>query len=89
MIQMRLSDLSNILNVKEINSGQTFKGISVNNEIQSPSNLFVAIKGARFDGHDYVKVTDKGAIAAVVEFNPKLSILQLVVSDTLKALAEI
>ena len=52
-----------------------------------PGNLFVAIKGARFDGHDYVKeAADKGAIAAVVErFNPKLSILQLVVSDTLKA----
>ena len=50
MIQMRLTDLSNILNVKEINSGQTFKGISVNSRDTMPSNLFVAIKGARFDG---------------------------------------
>ena len=91
MIQMRLTDLSNILNVKEINSGQTFKGISVNSRDTMPSNLFVAIKGARFDGHDYVKeAADKGAIAAVVErFNPKLSILQLVVSDTLKALGDL
>ena len=50
MIQMRLTDLSNILNVKEINSGQTFKGVSVNSRDTMPSNLFVAIKGARFDG---------------------------------------
>ena len=91
MIQMRLTDLSNILNVKEINSSQTFKGVSVNSRDTMPSNLFVAIKGARFDGHDYVKeAADKGAIAAVVErFNPKLSILQLVVSDTLKALGDL
>ncbi len=91
MIQMRLTDLSNILNVKAINSDQTFKGVSINSRDTIPSNLFFAIKGTRFDGHDYVKeAADKGAIAAVVErFNPKLSILQLVVSDTLKALGDL
>lgn len=91
MIQMRLNDLSSIFNIKGINSDQTFKGVSINSRNTMPSNLFIAIKGTRFDGHDYVKdAADKGAIAAVVErFNPKLSIVQLVVSDTLKALGDL
>ncbi len=88
MIQMRVADLPNILNIKKINSEQIFKGVSINSRNTVPDNLFVAIKGKRYDGHDYVKeAIDKGAIAAVVErFNPRLSGIQLVVADTMKAL---
>ena len=88
MIHMKIADLPNILNVKKTNSDQIFKGVSIDSRNTVPNNLFVAIKGKRYDGHDYIKeAIDKGAIAAVVEkFNPKLSIIQLVVADTMKAL---
>ena len=88
MIQMKVSDLPNILNANKIKSDQIFKGVSINSRNTVSDNLFIAIKGKRYDGHDYVKeAMDKGAIAAVVErFNPKLSAIQVVVADTMKAL---
>lgn len=88
MIQMKVSELPNILNANQIKSDQIFKGVSINSRNTVSDNLFIAIKGKRYDGHDYVKeAMDKGAIAAVVErFNPKLNAIQVVVADTMKAL---
>jgi len=33
---------------------QTFSGISIDSRTLSPGNLFVAIKGKKFDGHDFI-----------------------------------
>ncbi|MEM6502587.1 MAG: UDP-N-acetylmuramoyl-tripeptide--D-alanyl-D-alanine ligase [Cyanobacteria bacterium P01_C01_bin.89] len=50
-------------------------------------DVFVALRGDRFDGHDYVaQCLDKGAIAAVVDKPvPDATGMQLVVKDTLAA----
>lgn len=54
-----------------------------------PGELFVALRGEKFDGHDFLAIAaEKGAIAAVVDTqaeiqNPPLPLLQ--VEDTLKA----
>ena len=50
--------------------------------------LFVALKGDNFDGHDYVEqAVDRGAAAAVVELRPDTKGLSLIqVEDTLTAL---
>ena len=57
-----------------------------------PGDVFVAIKGEKFDGHDFVKeVFDKGAVLAVVdhlvEGVPEEK--QIIVPDTLKAYGKI
>ena len=57
-----------------------------------PEDVFVAIKGEKFDGHDFVKeVFDKGAVLAVVdhlvEGVPEEK--QIIVPDTLKAYGKI
>ncbi len=51
-----------------------------------PGDLFVALRGERFDGHDFIAeaVTD-GAVAAVVE-QPVATLPSIQVSDTRKAL---
>ncbi|TVP50886.1 MAG: UDP-N-acetylmuramoyl-tripeptide--D-alanyl-D-alanine ligase [Halomonas sp.] len=49
----------------------------------APGCLFVALKGPRFDGHDFVgSAFDKGAAAALVEMSSECPLPQLVCSDT-------
>lgn len=46
----------------------TVTGISADSRSLKPGELFVAIKGERFDGHDFLdEVFKKGAVAAIVE----------------------
>ncbi|MEW6236170.1 MAG: UDP-N-acetylmuramoyl-L-alanyl-D-glutamate--2,6-diaminopimelate ligase [Candidatus Omnitrophota bacterium] len=54
----------------------------------APDSLFVALKGAAFDGHDYIpEAAAKGAAAAVVqEWREPISLPQIRVADTLAAL---
>lgn len=50
-------------------------------------DLFVALRGLRFDAHDYVgDAIGKGAVAAVVDHEIDSELPQLVVADTLQAL---
>jgi UDP-N-acetylmuramoyl-tripeptide--D-alanyl-D-alanine ligase len=65
-------------------------GYSIDSRTLHPGDLFVAITGDRFDGHDYVKVAlEKGAAGAVVRPGRVLDAdpqRLLLVDDTLKAL---
>lgn len=50
-------------------------------------DVFLAIKGDNFDGHDYVNVAqEKGAVAVIVNHAVSSQLPQLIVSDTKKAL---
>jgi len=65
-------------------------GYSIDSRTLNPGDLFIAIAGERFDGHNYVQAAlDKGAVGAIVEAGKQvpgdpLRLLQ--VEDTLKAL---
>lgn len=65
-------------------------GYSIDSRSLNAGDLFFALHGDRFDGHDYVNaVLEKGAIAAVVDATRKLDAdphRLLRVDDTLKAL---
>src|SRR5262245_50318786 len=66
--------------------------VSTDSRKISPGDLFVAIKGDRFDGHEYLpEVAAKGAVAAIVERGrTRLSILPMIaVEDTRKALGHL
>lgn len=54
-------------------------------------SLFIAIRGDRFDGHDFIKEAEmRGAVAAVVSHAVQgVEIPQFVVSDPIQALAKI
>src|ERR1700686_850208 len=44
-----------------------FSGVSTDSRSLAPGDLFVAIKGDKFDGHDFVsQAFDRGAAAAIV-----------------------
>lgn len=53
---------------KMLNGEIAYKNICTNSKDVKKGNIFVAIKGARFDGHDFVgEAFKRGAVAAVVE----------------------
>jgi len=48
-------------------------GVSINSRTAVPNDLFVAIRGDSFDGHDYlVDAAEKGCIAAIVDVSSPL-----------------
>lgn len=56
----------------------------------SAASLFVALKGENFDGNDYVAQAEaRGACAALVSRQADVSIPQIVVADTERALASL
>lgn len=68
-----------------------FNGVSIDSRRIEPGQLFVALSGERFDGHDFLEqVTAKSAAAALVEREVEVVELpQLVVADTRLALGQL
>lgn len=66
-------------------------GVSIDSRQIKPGYLFVAIVGDRFDGHDFIQsAVANGAVAVVCRREiPALAIPQIIVPDTLQALAAI
>jgi len=61
-----------------------------------PGQLFWALKGERYDGHDYIKqAVEKGATAIVIQndcrykIHPDRDLVVITVTDTLKALGDL
>ncbi|MEO9701804.1 Mur ligase family protein, partial [Marinobacter alexandrii] len=71
--------------------GVQFTGVSTDTRSIGPGQLFVALRGDNFDGHRFLQMArDRGAVAAVVdEADATVDLLQLVVSDTINALAQL
>ncbi len=90
------------------NAGQNFlgeaaalrhhiRGVSIDSRTTAPGDLFIAIKGERFDGHDFVRqALAAGAVGAVVKLDALPTLSQALpeavligVPDTLAALGQI
>ncbi len=69
-----------------------FSGVCTDTRVISPGELFVALVGERFDGHDYVpQAIGRGAAAALVSHRvgSEREIPQVVVKDTRQALGRL
>ncbi|MCD5971759.1 UDP-N-acetylmuramoyl-tripeptide--D-alanyl-D-alanine ligase [Pseudomonas phytophila] len=88
---LSLSELTTVLDARLVGDDRTFDGVSIDSRAIKPGQLFVALTGPRFDGHDYLEqVAAKGAVGALVEREiPDAALPQLVVLDTRKALAQL
>lgn len=66
-------------------------GIAIDSRVLKPGELFIALRGDRFDGHDFItEAASKGASAIVCEQAcPGISTLQCVVPSSLDALAKL
>lgn len=70
----------------------TFSGVSTDSRAVAPGDLFVALRGERFDGHAFVgQAMARGAAAALVSrrVDGDAPVPQLIVEDTLAALGRL
>lgn len=64
-----------------------FSSVSTDSRTVTPGALYVALRGERFDGHDFVAAArDSGAAAALVERAVAADLPQVIVTDTRRAL---
>ena len=62
-------------------------GVSIDTRTLKPGNLFFAIKGPRFDGHEHIqKALDKGAVSVIIENEKYQNDRTILVSDVLATL---
>jgi len=67
-----------------------FSGISTDTREVTPGQLFVALGGPHFDGHDFViEAVHKGAVAVVVAHSVDAPVPQIIVSDPRRAYAQL
>jgi UDP-N-acetylmuramoyl-tripeptide--D-alanyl-D-alanine ligase len=88
---LRLSEVAVALNARLIGKDCAFAAVSSDSRAIGRGQLFVALSGPRFDGHDYLaEVAAKGAVAALVEREVAGAPLpQLLVDDTRLALGRL
>lgn len=87
---MNLTDIARVLNIS-CTLDDVLSGIRIDSRKVQPGDLFVALRGERFDGHDYiVEAARSGAVAVICEHAlPQVAIEQWVVPSSLQALSAI
>jgi UDP-N-acetylmuramoyl-tripeptide--D-alanyl-D-alanine ligase len=91
LTQLREILNTNLLNTPVLDSQISVVGITTDSRTVQPGELFVALVGENFDGHNFVDtVAGKGAIAVIVNRQlESIDIPQFIVQDTLKAYQQI
>ncbi len=77
--------------VKDRQGNAEFTAVSIDSRTLKEGELFVALRGERFDAHDFIQdaVAKKPCALIVERLFPEISLPQLVVSDSLLALGQI
>src|SRR5690606_39928001 len=87
---MRLSEAAKALAISPVGTDVAIRSVSTDTRTLTEGALFVALRGERFDGHDYVSsALARGAVAALVEadrLDPGWNAPLLVVADGRQAL---
>jgi UDP-N-acetylmuramoyl-tripeptide--D-alanyl-D-alanine ligase len=84
---MRLSELSLIASGEWQGGDVEFASVSIDTRTLQKGDLYIAIKGQRFDGHDFAGLaSERGACAVLVERSVECPLPQVLVADTRAAL---
>ena len=90
MIHATLSQIVPNLNAQHIGSNVTFTGCGTDTRQDLTGQLFVALRGERFDAHDFTdKAQHQGAAALLVSRPVATDLPQLIVEDTRLALGQL
>lgn len=86
-----LDELVRVTGGKPINADvESYRGVSTDTRDLLPGSVFVALRGERFDAHRFVETAHvAGAALAVVERELPVPVAQLLVPNTLTALAQL
>jgi UDP-N-acetylmuramoyl-tripeptide--D-alanyl-D-alanine ligase len=83
MTSLRLSDLSRVLGVALYSADAAITGLAIDSRAVTTGDLFVAIRGDRVDGNDFIKeALARGAAAVVSSQTLNHSIPHLTVTDS-------
>ncbi|MBQ4833851.1 UDP-N-acetylmuramoyl-tripeptide--D-alanyl-D-alanine ligase [Pseudoalteromonas sp. MMG010] len=90
MIPMDFDWLASVLKTDYKGANQAVLNINTDTRTVSSGDVFLALQGPNFDGHQFVQqAKDKGAVAAIVSEKLNIDLPQFLVSDTRIALGEI
>ena len=84
--EMRLSLVANVL-MGTLVGDCTFNGFAIDSRDVKPGDIFVCLKGARVDGHDYIcQAKENGAVGYLCEKPLKTELPFLIVPSALEGL---
>ena len=90
MISLTLKQVAAILAASLYGVDQEFVGVSIDTRSLKPKNLYIAIQGTHFDGHDFIEQAQQaGAVAAIVDRRLESKLPQIIVTDTTLALGRL
>ncbi len=89
-MKMTLSEIAKVTNGKQVGIDVTIASASIDTRTLQPGDLYVAIKGHKFDGNAFVsKAEQAGAGAAILNKGYTTSLPHIEVDDTLIALGQL
>ena len=87
---MSLEQVSKVLSAEMHGNDVNVKSVSTDTRSLQSGDLYIALQGDHFDGHDYIdKAISAGAAAVVMHKKIEVSLPALIVKDTRKALGEL
>jgi len=90
VINMKLSEAAACLKASYLGEDVEFTGCSSTSRELHAGELFIALKGERFDGHDFIQDAEQhGASAALIERQDDVSLPVIHVSDTRYAMGSL
>ncbi len=90
MRTLHLKELRRPLEASLVGADVEISGVSTDSRSVGHGDLFVALRGDNFDGHDFVsQAAEQGAAAALVDRETDVAIPQLQVADTQRALGRL
>lgn len=88
-MKLTLSEIAGAVQGRLVGENRSVEAVSIDTRTLRKNDLYVAIKGEHFDGHDFVeKAEQAGAAALIVGRRMETQLPQVLVADTRLALAE-
>jgi len=90
MILMTLAEIAEMTRGELLGENISISGVGIDTRTLNAGDLYIAIQGDQFDGHDFVEIAvEQGACAIVCTRKIAVNIPQIIVTDTRLALAEL
>lgn len=89
-MKLPLSEIAQATQGRLLGNDIRVAGVSIDTRTLVPGNLYIAIKGSHFDGHDFIAAAEQsGAAALLVAEKVASDLPQIMVNDTHLALARL
>ena len=88
-VLMTIGELARSVAAQAVNGDVriTFGGVSTDTRSLEAGDLFVALRGDRFDAHEFIgRAVERGAVAVLLEHPVDVDVPQIIVADTRRAL---